>query len=67
MAKERFHGDGSRRPTSLLMDPKLARRLKVCSSRMGVSRSTLIERLCLEEIEEVEMQAAADEFAVSTD
>ena len=67
MAKETYCGEGVRKPTSLLMTPELALRLKVCAARLGISRAKLIERLCADGLPEAELQAIANEGAQSTE
>ena len=63
MAKEAYCGEGVRKQTSLLMTPEIARRLKVCAAKLGVSRSKLIERFCEAGLPEAELQGLADEGA----
>ena len=66
MSKESYCGEGVRKPTSLLMTPGLALRLKVCAARSGISRAKLIERLCVDGLPEMELQAMANEGARNT-
>ena len=64
MIKEKFYGDGNRTSMSVLVHPTLQKRLKVCAAGLSISRSTLIEILILDGLEEKEMQAGADAYAV---
>lgn len=65
IGKETYCGEGVRKPTSLLMTPELALRLKICAARLGISRAKLIERLCADGLPEAELQALANEGARS--
>ena len=48
-----------RKPMSVLVKPGLQRRLKVCAAKLGISRSELIEQLCVEGIREKEFDWGA--------
>ncbi len=67
VGKDAYCAEGVRKPTSLLMTPELALRLKLCAARLGISRAKLIERLCADGLPEAELQATANEGARSTE
>ncbi len=49
---------------SVLVRPDLQKRLKVCAAKLGLSRSTLLERFILDNLPEQEIQGLAYENAV---